>query len=65
VTAVIDEQGRVTGQLPQFETGVLRADVPVMLGTTPYARWGLAGLGILMSALWLGVVALTLARRSR
>ncbi|MFT7133901.1 MAG: apolipoprotein N-acyltransferase [Cyclobacteriaceae bacterium] len=65
VTAVIDEQGRVTGQLPQFETGVLRADVPVMLGTTPYARWGLGGLGILMSALWLGVVALTLSRRSR
>jgi apolipoprotein N-acyltransferase len=65
VTAVIDEQGRITGQLPQFETGVLRADVPVMQGTTPYARWGLGGLGMLMSALWLGVVVLILTRRSR
>jgi len=63
VTAVIDEQGQITGQLPQFEAGVLRAEVPVMQGTTPYARWGLAGLMLLMGLLWLGVGGLVLVRQ--
>jgi apolipoprotein N-acyltransferase len=61
VTAVIDAQGNITGQLPQFKAAVLRADVPIMLGVTPYARWGLMGLATLIGALWvcLGVRALT------
>jgi apolipoprotein N-acyltransferase len=40
VTAVIDPFGRVSAQLPQFETGVLRASVAGVTGTTPYIFWG-------------------------
>jgi apolipoprotein N-acyltransferase len=55
ITAVIDPRGQVTATLPQFETGVLRAEVVPQSGATPYARardWpvlallaGLLGLG--------------------
>jgi apolipoprotein N-acyltransferase len=40
VTAVIDPFGKVTARLPQFESGVLRANVPGVTGTTPYIFWG-------------------------
>jgi apolipoprotein N-acyltransferase len=65
VTAVIDAQGHIASQLPQFEAAVLRADVPVMLGLTPYARWGLIGLAILIGTLWLCIGALAVIRRPR
>lgn len=55
ITAVVDPRGRVMATLPQFETGVLRAEVVPMSGATPYARFrdwpvlvllaGLLGLG--------------------
>jgi apolipoprotein N-acyltransferase len=60
---VIDAQGHITGQLPQFETGVLRADVPVMVGVTPYARWGLLGLAMLMGFMWISVSVRVMTRR--
>jgi apolipoprotein N-acyltransferase len=40
VTAVIDAHGRIVGELPQFEAGVLKATVRGYTGTTPYARVG-------------------------
>ncbi|UJF18814.1 apolipoprotein N-acyltransferase [Vibrio sp. SS-MA-C1-2] len=40
VTAIVDEKGDITASLPQFETGVLRADVTPTTGLTPYNRWG-------------------------
>jgi apolipoprotein N-acyltransferase len=40
ITAVIDARGRVVDRLPQFQEGVLRADVQPMTGLTPYARLG-------------------------
>ncbi len=40
ITAIIDHKGRVQNALPQFEPGVLRGQVQVMRGMTPYARWG-------------------------
>ncbi|PSJ45486.1 apolipoprotein N-acyltransferase [Zobellella taiwanensis] len=40
VTLVTDEKGRITASLPQFEAGVLRAEVTGMTGLTPYARFG-------------------------
>ncbi|WP_375055604.1 apolipoprotein N-acyltransferase [Zobellella sp. DQSA1] len=50
VTLVTDEKGRITASLPQFEAGVLRAEVTGMSGLTPYARFGsgplLAWLGL-------------------
>ena len=52
MTAVVQPDGSVSGVLPQFERGVLRAEVTGYTGMTPYARWGdwlafvLAGLGL-------------------
>ncbi len=40
VTAVIDHQGRIVTRLPQFERRVLRADVQLRSGLTPYAQLG-------------------------
>jgi len=40
ITAIVDEQGLVKASLPQFEPGVLRGNVVVMQGQTPYTRWG-------------------------
>lgn len=40
VTAIIDHQGRLTSKLPQFETAILRGDVEVRTGLTPYHQWG-------------------------
>lgn len=39
ITAVIDDRGQVTAQLPQFEPGVLRASVSARQGTTPFGRY--------------------------
>ncbi len=40
VTAVVDEHGSITHQLPQFETGVLVADIPLVEGETLFSKWG-------------------------
>jgi apolipoprotein N-acyltransferase len=40
VTAVVDENGNITAALPQFETGVLRATIPLVAGQTWFAKMG-------------------------
>ncbi|ANS84710.1 Apolipoprotein N-acyltransferase [Vibrio scophthalmi] len=40
VTAVTDYKGQITAQIPQFETGVLRASVVSTSGQTPYHAVG-------------------------
>ncbi|WP_088330866.1 apolipoprotein N-acyltransferase [Lacimicrobium sp. SS2-24] len=40
ITGIIDADGSILAQLPQFTTQVLRASVPLYAGTTPYARFG-------------------------
>lgn len=60
VTGIVDHQGRMVAQLPQFTEGVLRGTVQVMQGRTPYSIVGhwpvlislLAGLAWL---LWLRI----------
>lgn len=40
VTAVTDYQGHVVAEIPQFETGVLRAEIVSTQGQTPYRQVG-------------------------
>ncbi|NRD72833.1 apolipoprotein N-acyltransferase [Shewanella sp. VB17] len=40
VTAVVDERGNITHQLPQFQSGVLMAEIPLMKGATAFSKWG-------------------------
>jgi apolipoprotein N-acyltransferase len=57
MTAVVRPDGSVSDVLPQFERGVLRAEVTGYTGMTPYARWGdwlafvLAALGLVPTAI--------------
>ena len=39
ITAVIDHQGNIVKQIPQFEQAVLKAQVSLVTGFTPYARY--------------------------
>jgi apolipoprotein N-acyltransferase len=40
ITAAIDHQGKVIVQAPQFVDTVLRADIALVSGITPYTFWG-------------------------
>ncbi|MBT4161726.1 MAG: apolipoprotein N-acyltransferase [Gammaproteobacteria bacterium] len=40
ITAIIDYRGELVASLPQFEQGVLRGDVDIRTGMTPFARFG-------------------------
>ena len=41
ITAVIDYQGKIIERIPQFEEAVLRAEVQLVEGATPYSQFGL------------------------
>lgn len=40
VTAVTDHKGHITAEVPQFETAVLRDEIPSTSGETPYRQFG-------------------------
>ncbi|MCG9697412.1 apolipoprotein N-acyltransferase [Shewanella sp. Isolate11] len=40
VTAVVNPQGKITDKLPQFETAVLHASIPLVKGETLFLKWG-------------------------
>jgi apolipoprotein N-acyltransferase len=40
VTAVIDHTGQIINIIPQFTEQVLRAEVMLVEGQTPYSKWG-------------------------
>jgi apolipoprotein N-acyltransferase len=40
ITSFIGPHGEVITQLPQFETGVLKAEVQPLSGATPFVHWG-------------------------
>ncbi|MEL4255190.1 apolipoprotein N-acyltransferase [Shewanella xiamenensis] len=50
VTAVVDEHGNITASLPQFETGVLSATIPLVTGQTWFAKIGQTPLLLLCGA---------------
>lgn len=56
VTSVIGVDGRVQAMLPQHEEGVLTAEVRGYVGSTPYVRWGNAGVlvlaGLMLGGAW-------------
>ncbi len=56
ITAVIGPNGQLAATIPQFEVGVLRAEVQPLAGATPYSRGGNWPLMILIGVL-LGVSA--------
>ncbi|MFT5163901.1 MAG: apolipoprotein N-acyltransferase [Alteromonadaceae bacterium] len=60
VTAITDEKGNIIAQLPQFTVGVLKSQVKLVSGLTPYQRfgdWPLGGLSLL------GLIILQVIRR--
>jgi apolipoprotein N-acyltransferase len=61
ITAIIDERGRITRQLPQFEAAVLTGVVRPFTGATPYVRTGDWPVVILCAA----IVAIAVVRRSQ
>lgn len=40
ITAAIDHNGNIIATVPQFTESVLRAEINLVNGTTPYAKWG-------------------------
>ncbi|MCY1446230.1 Apolipoprotein N-acyltransferase [compost metagenome] len=47
VTALIDPQGNLATQIPQFQRGVLHGEVTPMQGLTPYLQWRIWPLAVL------------------
>lgn len=56
ISALIDHQGKIMGQTPQFEQAVLRGKITLRQGETiyvAYGRWILWGIITVMLGLWL------------
>jgi apolipoprotein N-acyltransferase len=39
ITAVVDHHGNFIARIPQFEEGVLKTEVTLVAGETPYSQW--------------------------
>ena len=61
VTAIVDERGRVTAALPQFEQGVLSGEFKSVSGTTPFGRWGSSLVVVPLILFLAGVIGGTVA----
>lgn len=62
VTAIVNPQGDIVQQLPQFSEGVLQAEVTPARGLTPYARSGNLTVWLLSAV---AIAASLIARRRR
>lgn len=56
ITAIINPQGKVTKQLPQFTQGVLVGEVKAMAGKTPFMNWQSWPTVILVLAIMVGLL---------
>ena len=59
ITAIVDANGKVVQQLPQFEKGVLTAQVSSVISKTPFSLWG----NTVLYSLSTLIVALAVMRR--
>ncbi|QYK02313.1 apolipoprotein N-acyltransferase [Shewanella psychrotolerans] len=59
VTAIVNSKGEITDKLPQFETGVLNGNIPLVKGETLFSQWGQLPV-LLLSFLIFGLRLLTL-----
>jgi len=39
ITAIVDHKGDFIARIPQFKEEVLKAEVPLVMGDTPYSQW--------------------------
>ena len=39
ITAIVNHKGSFIARIPQFEEKVLKAEVPLVIGQTPYSQW--------------------------
>jgi len=64
VSAIIDHRGRITASSGQFVATVVKGAVQPMQGSTPYVRWGNAGIVVLSGLLIVLSVAVGSRRTS-
>lgn len=64
VTAMTNQYGEIIEVLPQFEQGVIKADLPIVSGMTPYALWGNFPT-YLFAVLLTSTVILTIRRKNK
>ena len=57
ISAIIDNRGRVQGVTPQDKTAVLTGEIQPMTGTTPFVRWGLTPVLIVMALMLAAAVS--------
>ena len=53
LTAIMRPDGKIDAELPQFDTGALYAEVPLMQGSTPYQQYGDQPLQVVIGVLLL------------
>lgn len=61
ITAIIDHNGNIVAKAPQFVRTVLRGDVSMMMGRTPYMKWGLYPI-LVISFVFVGLSAIANVR---
>ena len=65
ITAAIDHQGKIVNVIPQFKEGVLRAEIDLVKGTTPYSKYGQALRFFIPFIFFILIMMLGLCQRKR
>lgn len=64
VTAIIQPDGQIQKQLPQFVDDTLIAPVPIFIGQTPYSKYGKLGIH-LMLAIWFILLIINFVKHNK